>query len=358
MTDINPFNFGAQVVGGAFKSLFVPSTATTEAARANLQAELEARARARAQGELAMRAGMGEIEGGAVRAAGELRQGTASGLSSMGGLYDQASQALSQGGLASLAYLQGGYGQGVQAMGQGYGGARATLQGMGGPTDAIRAAQLGQISSQGLGAGYQASPGYEFARQQAQQAVMRQAAAMGGRGGGAALKAMSQAGQGVAAQDFADYASRAMAAKQIQVGALGSQASRMDAMRQAQALGVAGIQANAGTGLAGLYGMQGQGLSAQQQAIASAMAGASQRYGSQALGAQQAMGTQLGSLYGTRGANIAAALTGQAQLGADLSTGIDRSSILATAGGQGQAIQGGVRDLAQLAMLQYLQGRR
>lgn len=335
-----------------------PEDPTAAAARAGVLAELSARQQARIQAESGMRQGMGEISAGQQAADAALRGRTATGMGEMGAGYDRAGQYLTEGGQAALRYLQGGYGAGAQAMGQGYGGARQAVAGMGGATNILRNAQLGQISQQGLGAGYTPSPGYDFARQQAMQAIMGQASAAGGRGGGNVMRSMAGAGQQLAAQDYQDYAARAMAAKQMQVGALGNEAARMDAMRQAQAMGIAETQAGAGTGLAGLYGIQGQGMSQLANAIAAARAGGAQRYGSQALGGQQAIGSQLANIYGTSGANIAAALTGQSQLGANLATGIDRSALVSTAGGAGEAMQGGARDLAQLAMLSYLSGGR
>lgn len=56
--------------------------------------------------------------------------------------------------------------------------------------------------------GYQATPGYEWQRDQGEQALMRQAAALGGLDSGATRSALVDYGQGLANQEYGNYLAR------------------------------------------------------------------------------------------------------------------------------------------------------
>src|SRR3990167_9690943 len=120
-------------------------------------------------------------------------------------------------------------GQGAQALGGAQAGAYRSLTDMygqaradmGGATD-----RLGGMLNQGLYSGFEQDPGYQFRLQQGEQALGRSAAARGGRLGGAQLKALADYGQGMASQEFGNFAAR----RQGEAGLLGSS----DAQRLAQ----------------------------------------------------------------------------------------------------------------------------
>ncbi len=60
----------------------------------------------------------------------------------------------------------------------------------------------------GLGAGFTPDPGYQFRLQQGQEQIMNHASAAGGRGGGNTLRAMTDFNQGMASNEFGNYANR------------------------------------------------------------------------------------------------------------------------------------------------------
>jgi hypothetical protein len=67
-------------------------------------------------------------------------------------------------------------------------------------------------------------PGYQFRRQQGEQAIMRQASAQGGRFGGRTLKALADYNQNAASQEYAAADQRRRATDQAQLGLYGQQA--------------------------------------------------------------------------------------------------------------------------------------
>lgn len=156
-----------------------------------------------------------------------------------------------------IGYIRGAAGQGAGALNKGYGQARRDLD----------SGRLGSMLDQpgGLYGGFEQDPGYQFRLQQGQQALDRQSAARGGRGGTRAMEAMAQFNQGLASQEYGNYAAR----RQAEAGL----ASGVDQ-------GLAGMSANYGSSLADLYsntganmanaaiGASGQGTSLSQQLMA------------------------------------------------------------------------------------------
>lgn len=67
---------------------------------------------------------------------------------------------------------------------------------------------LGQDAQRQAYANFQASPGQEWLQQQGERAVTRNAAALGGLGGGNVMQELQRQGQGLAAQDFNNYFQR------------------------------------------------------------------------------------------------------------------------------------------------------
>lgn len=123
--------------------------------------------------------------------------------------------------------------------------------------------------------------GYQFRLKQGEQAINRQAAAQGGRGGGATMKALADYNQGMASQEYAAADQRrrsdvqqlsgllgqeagfANASDQYRQAALFNQAGRSDAAglsAKANQLGLAGMGYGAAGQLAGIYGESGKSL--------------------------------------------------------------------------------------------------
>lgn len=73
-------------------------------------------------------------------------------------------------------------------------------------------------------ADFQADPGYQFSMQQGEQALQRSAAANGGLMGGATLKALTQYGQGMGAQEYQQVYDRFNQQQQQQFGRLSTMA--------------------------------------------------------------------------------------------------------------------------------------
>jgi len=157
----------------------------------------------------------------------------------------------------------------------------------------------------GLYGGFEQDPGYQFRQEQGEQAIGRMAAAQGGRLSGRTLKEMSRFNQGLASQEYQNFAARRaqeagvagqydaqrqqmlqnQAAREMQAGMAvgGLQAGTAQQMAQARiGLGQygAGLQANQGQQLAGM-----SMTSAQQQAAAN-MAGAQGLMGARMQGSQ------------------------------------------------------------------------
>lgn len=250
--------------------------------------------------------GQGYLAGGLNSATGAMQQGTQSGLSSLGAGYGQA-----RGDLGQVAGLQG------------YAGAAASGYN---PYDVTGAGgRMGALADGGLGAGFQADPGYQFRLQQGEQAINRAASAQGGRNSGRTLQALQAHGQDLASQEFGNYANRAMgmagAADQSNLAAMMNQAGRSDAAMQQQRgaqmqLAQAGLGAQSQLGqLAYGYGSQAGGM---QQGLGQGLAGLYQGTANQQAGLAGQTGSQLGNMYSGLGQTISGNFMNEAGLGAGL----------------------------------------
>jgi hypothetical protein len=110
-----------------------------------------------------------------------------------------------------------------------------------------------------------ADPGYQFRLQQGEQAIMRSAAARGGRLGGGTLQALLAHGQGLASQEYGNAFNRALTERGQQIGLAGG-ADQLDLSRNSALSGLfsqsganaANIQSSAASALGGLLNSQGQ----------------------------------------------------------------------------------------------------
>ena len=110
-----------------------------------------------------------------------------------------------------IGALEGYGGQAIGALDTGWGAAERALTG----------GRLGEMLGGQMYSGFEQDPGYQFRLQQGEQALNRSAAARGGRLGGAQLKALSDYSQGLASQEFGNFANR----RQFEAGMLGNVAS-------------------------------------------------------------------------------------------------------------------------------------
>lgn len=120
---------------------------------------------------------------------------------------------------------------------------------------------------------FRTSPGYQFALQQGQQALQRQAAARGMSGSGAASRELARYGQGMADQEYGNYQNR--------LQGLASMGAGMGQTAAQQSIGAGQNLANLGAGYAGQIGSiyQGMGQSAANARMAQAQINAQRNAG-------------------------------------------------------------------------------
>jgi len=197
----------------------------------------------------------------------------------------------------------------------------------------IQAAQsgaLGAPAQQNAFNNFNDSPGQQFLRDRGEQAVIRNAAAMGGVGGGNVQKALATFGQGLAQQDFdnqfnrlGQVSDRGFQATQLQSGiaqnqgAAGMNAANLGAnynfntgQQMASGRTRAGEQiadsiSNTTSGLSALINQQGQNLSSVVGAggnnISSLLAGLGQQTGA----SQEQLAAMLGNISIGEGSQVA-----------------------------------------------------
>jgi hypothetical protein len=320
----------------------------TEAQRArdffNEQSQqgIEAISRGAGQGEDALRQGFGEagarLESGYQDTVGALGQGRSSAQYELGQGFDQAQEQLAYGTQQARQDLN-------QLRGlQDYG--AAATQSVG--TQDVVGQRGGRLSEMldregGLYGGFESDPGYQYRLQQSEDAIGRAAAARGGRMSGRTLEALQQNAQGLASQEFANYAGR----QNTQAGFAGSEDQSLNALLQGQAgrqqaadlaaqgnqMGLAGIGYGAQGDLAGIasqYGQSAAGLSAQEGLTSAGieeqsgqdLGSAAANYGQQNAQLAQGQGTSLADLYMNRGSNIANTLIGAGSNNTSISQGL------------------------------------
>jgi hypothetical protein len=203
-------------------------------------------------------------------------------------------QRLAQGNAAQ----QGGYGQ---AIGSTIAGANAAANTLGGLTGGRAGALLDQPG--GLYGGYQASPGYQYALDQSEQAINRAAAASGGRYSGATLKALQNNAIGLANQDYEQYVNNQ--------NALYNNAATNDAYNAGIGTNLASLEAQTGQNVGALQ--TGAGNAAYNAAgnaanfgfgVGQAEAGAAQNYGANTAQTLQQMGAQAAGYQNQLGQNL------------------------------------------------------
>lgn len=149
----------------------------------------------------------------------------------------------------------------------------------------------------GIYGGFENDPGYQYRLQQSEQAIMRSAAARGGRMGGATLKALQENAIGLAGQSYNDFAAHRM----NEYGA----ASNSDAARAGLNMNQAGrADAAAQSGAQNRFNAAGQ-LAGYYNDGAHASAGAAQSLGSQAAGMAQATGMGAANIHGQAAGSLA-----------------------------------------------------
>jgi hypothetical protein len=118
-------------------------------------------------------------------------------------------------------------------------------------------------------ANFQSSPGQDFLRDQAEQALLRGASATGGLGGGAIQSALQQQAMGMAQQDFGNYYDR--------LGGLSDRGLQASTSR-GQLLGMGADFANTRGGQkADIYGNTAQNIAATETALGGAASGLYER---------------------------------------------------------------------------------
>jgi hypothetical protein len=260
------------------------------------------------------------------QAGAKLGSGYAQAGQQLGAGYDQADQRLGEGYGQAGQQLGSGYGQAGQQLGSGYDTARGDI--------AKAPDRLGDLYGGGLAAGFETDPGYQFRLAEGEKAIMQSSAARGGRMGGDTLKALQEHGQGLASQEYNNYAQR-----QIGLAGAADQNSLGRAYQQAEL--AQGYGQNAAN-MSQQYGQQAAGLSQQHGQQASGLAqqrgegasGLSQQYGQQAAGLAQQYGQNMSNLATGQGQSLGQLWSGQGQQlagvgmqGAGLNTGLAQSVI-------------------------------
>jgi hypothetical protein len=276
-------------------------------------------------------------------AADEVRKQGGAGLSALDTGYRSAMGSYGQAGGQAMSSLAQGYGGAEQAMLGGYGSALSDYARMAPAADVVGRSGIMGLNEGSMQRGFATDPGAAWQMQQGMSGLTG--------GGSARDAALAKYNQGLAAQGYGNFAQREMQAQGIGLGALEAQAGRQDIWNRGQTSALAQLGMQGGTDMANYLSQAGQGIAGQQWGTGSSLAALEQQRAAETYGALSGLGTQLGSLYSTTGSNLAAALTGQGQLGARLATGIDRSALVNAAGGAARDIGGLGRDIGQLGYL-------
>lgn len=176
---------------------------------------------------------------------------------------------------------------------------------------------LGGPAQQQAFAQFNESPGQAFLRQQGEQALLRNQAAIGGLGGGNVRQELMRQGIGMAQQDFGNQFNRLGSLSQIGAGAAGQQAGI------AQRAGEFGGQAFLGTGqqLAGGRTRAGEQIAGQVSGTGSALADLVSRQGAGVADIMQRGTGSLADLLVGSGAQQAGSQEQLATLLANIATG-------------------------------------
>lgn len=324
---------GGQLLGSYLQGKSADAALEEQTALAREQMAAQEAAAADASGILGRsgKSGRADIEAGTQGAISALNQGmrgaegfNQGAVSSLQAGTDQATRTLGLSQANALSALQGGTQGFEQAMGQGLaGGLGALQQGQGGVQNLQNLIGSGQAFQ-----GFEQDPGYAFRQQQGEQAINRSAAARGGRLGGRTLKELGQFNQGLASQEFGNFANR-----------------RSQELGMMQ--GLAGMQQQGGAQQANLLFGAGQGVAGQRAGAAGDAARLGAMFGTQQAGMQQGLGSQLAGIYGNQanqqlglGSQLAGLATGQGTQQAQLGLNV--------AQGQANALTGGAAGAASI----------
>lgn len=215
--------------------------------------------------------------------------------------------------------LQGALGALQQGIGMGRGDVRSLLgRGAGALNPFVQPGQMAQqrqaALSGALGADAQAqamqafmdSPQQAFLREQGERAVTRNAAALGGLGGGNVMKELSRFGTGLAAQDFENQFNRLG-----QVAGQGLTAAQSLGGLWGQGAGIMGnIGLQGGLTAADLFRGTGQDLATGRTVAGQQIAGAISGTSSNLADLINQQGSGMRDIYGTQGGNLAKLLAG------------------------------------------------
>ena len=241
---------------------------------------------------------IGQIQSGDALAQQNLLTGQNSAIDSLTGGYN-----------AARGDLNTGFGNADNLLTQGYNQAQSTLQptaDQGNQSSALQAALSGAMGPEAQAqamADYQESPGQAFLRQQQEQALLRNEAALGGglSASGRVQSALQEQAAGRAMTDFDANFNRLG-----QISSRGDQANQSIANLQA-GLGASrsGIQQQLAQLLSGLATSQGQNVSGLQTQGATNMANLNQSTAAQIAQAMQNQGTAQGNVLIGQGAEQA-----------------------------------------------------
>lgn len=226
--------------------------------------------------------------------------------------------ALKEGQAAAVPALESYYGRGVEFQNPYMqSGAQATNQ------LAALFGQGGAYTQQPTLAELQMDPGYEFRRQQGEQAMLNMARAGGLAGAGSALKAGQRFGQDMASQEYTNAYNRFMANRQAVAQGLQN---------------LAGTGAGAANVASGLAGQTGGNLSNVYTGTGQNITNAALGVGTQGASTYANTGNQLANIYGNLGQGLA---QGAANIGSSYAQGaMGPMNLLASLAGQGLQVGG------------------
>lgn len=219
--------------------------------------------------------------------------------------------------------ISGGYAQGRSDLASAYGQARGDLgrlqdlqaygakaaSGIGAYDVTGAQDRTGRMLDQrgGLYGGFESDPGFRFRQQQGEDAINRSAAARGGRLSGRTLQELGEFNQGLASQEYGNFASRRQAEAGVASGSdaqraalLQNQAGRSDQAAlatQANQMGLAGIGYGAQGQLANLASQYGQGRSGMSVAGGQALGNMAYGYGGDKANITERAGGNLANMF-------------------------------------------------------------
>lgn len=194
----------------------------------------------------------------------------------------------------------------------------------------------GALGPEAFQQAYQESPQVQFLREQGERSVMRNAAAMGGLGGGNVQKELQRFGQGLASQGLQQQISNLSGLTGVGQQASGTLANIATGLGGQQL----STQVGLGSGLAGQSSMYGLPAAQTIGNLGINLAAGRTQAGRDLANQYGAAATALGNIYGAQGQNIASMLGGQRNMIID--------QINAAATNEARAQQGYGADLANI----------